>query len=170
MKVEDGVLDPSEGATFADWVGPHLAALKVVARRHGTGDDSEDVVQEALVRAWRRRSTYQPDKGTARSWLVAITVDQSRRWSTRQKGPDSFDLLSDVPEMSTADGGADLDLRKAIQQLSRRQAEAVTWHYYVGFSMVETAQLMDCSVGTVKSTLSDARKRLFLMLTIGEIA
>jgi RNA polymerase sigma-70 factor (ECF subfamily) len=58
-----------------------------------------------------------------------------------------------------------LDLDAAIRQLSARQALAITCYYAVGLSVVETAAVMRCSEGTVKSTLADARARLRTLLS-----
>ena len=157
---DDAAAVTEEGSsTFASWVSPHLAAMKQVALARGAAASAEDVVQEALVRAWQRRSTYRSDRGSVRSWLLAITIDQNSRRAARAKpGTEQIDLIEDNGQ--TLDWAADLDLRKAIHELPRRQREAVTWHYYIGLSVVETAELMGGSSGTVKSTLSDARRNL----------
>ena len=57
-----------------------------------------------------------------------------------------------------------LDVAAAISKLSPRQRLAVDCFYFVGLSVDETARVMGCSEGTVKSTLSDARARLKGML------
>ena len=59
-----------------------------------------------------------------------------------------------------ATSDVDVALEQAVSRLSRRQREAVGLHYYAGLSVAETAAVMRCSAGTVKSTLSDARARL----------
>jgi DNA-directed RNA polymerase specialized sigma24 family protein len=48
--------------------------------------------------------------------------------------------------------------------LAERQQLAVNLHYFVGLTVDETATVMDCSSGTVKSTLFDARSRLRALL------
>ena len=45
-------------AEFAHWVEPHLPAMARYAGRHVAPADRDDVVQEALIRAWQRWSTY----------------------------------------------------------------------------------------------------------------
>jgi RNA polymerase sigma-70 factor (ECF subfamily) len=59
-----------------------------------------------------------------------------------------------------------IDIRHAVGLLPPRQRLAVDCVYYVGLSVAETASVMRCSEGTVKSTLSDARKRLRLRLEV----
>jgi RNA polymerase sigma-70 factor (ECF subfamily) len=53
-----------------------------------------------------------------------------------------------------------IDLTHAVERLPPRQKLAVDCFYFVGLSVAETAAVMGCSEGTVKSTLSDARTRL----------
>jgi RNA polymerase sigma factor (sigma-70 family) len=58
------------------------------------------------------------------------------------------------------------DLETAIGRLSGRQRLAVDCHYFVGLSVAETAAVMGCAEGTVKSTLNDARLRLRRLLEV----
>ena len=61
-----------------------------------------------------------------------------------------------------------MDIEFAVSKLPTRQRLAVDCFYFVGLSVSETAAVMRCSEGTVKSTLSDARSRLKTMLEIRE--
>lgn len=144
---------------FREWVQPHLLAMTRLAMRLTSAADSDDVVQEALVRAWRRRESYDASRGSAQSWLLAIVADRCRRHRTRSRHPHSAELV-DLAAAPATDVDRSLDIERAISGLSRRQRVAVELHYYVGLSVAETAAVMRCSEGTVKSTLSDARKRL----------
>jgi RNA polymerase sigma-70 factor, ECF subfamily len=64
---------------FAAWVSPPLPVLSALAVRSAGPDDAEDLVQDTLVRAWRRLETYRPDRGSPRAWLIAVLYDQARR-------------------------------------------------------------------------------------------
>ena len=61
-----------------------------------------------------------------------------------------------------------LDVEYAVARLAPRQRLAVDCFYFVGLSVAETAAVMQCSEGTVKSTLSDARHRLRPLLEVSE--
>lgn len=54
----------------------------------------------------------------------------------------------------------DLDVARALRSLSQRRRLAVKLLYYLGLPVNETAAVMECAPGTVKSTLADARTRL----------
>jgi RNA polymerase sigma-70 factor (ECF subfamily) len=59
-----------------------------------------------------------------------------------------------------------LDLDRAIRTLPRRQRIAVEMYYVLGLPVAEIAQVMGCAVGTVSSTLSDARRSLRARLEV----
>jgi len=156
---------PGDPAAFAQWVGPALVPMGRLARRLAPDHDPDDVVQDALTRAWQKREQYDAARGTATTWLLAITADQAR---TARRGRVRrlrvVDDATELPDTAAPHTQADLDLDRAIAQLAERQQLAVHLHYFVGLSVDETAQVMSCSPGTVKSTLFDARTRLRALL------
>src|SRR5207253_10246467 len=64
---------------FGAWVAPHLRAMSLLAARLSSDSERDDVVQEALIRAWDKRAQFNPDRGTPAAWLLAITADRARR-------------------------------------------------------------------------------------------
>ena len=142
---------------FAAWASPHVPAMSLLAARLGGQANRDDVVQEALLDAWRHWPTFDESRGTPRTWLLAITARRARRSWLR---PVRTVPLSEAEGLVAADGGGDVDLRRALDRLSRRQRLAVDLHYFVGLGVAECAAVMGCAEGTVKSTLSDARARL----------
>lgn len=155
---------PGTPADFAAWVEPELAKMSRLAARLAPTADRDDVVQEALVRAWRKRDQYEESRGTAATWLLAITADQARR-ARRRRRPSAL-----VGEISVGGRSLDesVDVEAAVARLPRRQKLAVDCFYFVGLSVAETAGVMRCSEGTVKSTLFDARRRLRLLLEVDD--
>jgi RNA polymerase sigma factor (sigma-70 family) len=142
---------------FARWVEPHLTVMTRYAGRQVAAADRDDVVQEALIRAWQRWSTYDEQRGAPAAWLIGILADRCRRHRTRRP-------LGSVVELVDTGGPAsdshDLDLERAVAGLSRRQRQAVDLHYFVGLDVAAVAEVMDCAPGTVKATLHQARARL----------
>src|SRR5581483_7399559 len=148
-----------DAAEFAGWTRPALAPMTRLARRLAPNADPDDVVQEALARAWQKRSQFDPDRGTPTAWLLAIVADQARSARrTRVRRLRVVDDSAEVPDAPARDeAGVDVDLERAILRLAERQQLAVHLHYFVGLGVDETAAVMGCSPGTVKSTLFDAR-------------
>jgi RNA polymerase sigma factor (sigma-70 family) len=148
--------------TFEDWVRPHLGAMARLAARLAPYADRDDVVQESLARAWLKRHQYDASRGTPAAWLLAITGDQARKAARRFRG-----TTAEVPEDGVAtEWESRMDVRRAMRQLTDRQRLAIDCYYFAGLSTAETAAVMDCSVGTVKSTLADARLRLRTLLAV----
>lgn len=148
---------------FAAWVRPHWPVMHRLARRMAGPDRGDDVLQEALAAAWRKRSQFDESRGTARGWLLAIVADQARK-SVRRIAP-AIDLRDDMvgaADIGDVSGRLDLDLQ--LGRLTERQRLAVNLHYYLGLPLADIGEVMDCSTGTVKSTLADARGRLRALL------
>jgi RNA polymerase sigma factor (sigma-70 family) len=155
----------TDPAAFAVWAAPALLPMTRLARRLAPHADPDDLVQDALTRAWQKRDQFDAARGTATTWLLAIVADQARASRrTHNRWLRVVDDNADVPDAPFEDRGADVDLERAIAKLAERQQLAVNLHYFVGLSVAETAAVMDCSSGTVKSTLFDARSRLRALL------
>ena len=148
--------DMSDAAGFTAWVRPHWTAMARLAARL-SGDGWEDVLQEALCAAWRKRGRFDEGRGSARNWLLAITADQARKAWRRSSRPGPG-LVDDTPVRTGPE--RDLDVERALGSLSPRQRVAVELHYYLGLPIDDLAAVMGCAPGTVKSTLADARARL----------
>jgi RNA polymerase sigma factor (sigma-70 family) len=153
--VTEALLSRADGDEFAEVVEPHLPQLLRVAERLGGFANRDDIVQEALINAWRKRASFDPHRGSVSGWLLAIVADQARKsWRRRLSI-----LRRDVPGPDR-DEEDHLDIEGAVRRLPPRQRLAVDCHYFVGLTVAETAAVMRCSEGTVKSTLSDARSNL----------
>ena len=151
---------PDTAQDFAAWIQPHVTAMTRLAARIAPASESDDVVQEALIRAWQKRGTFDPAKGTPSTWLLALTADKARR--ARQRSRPTHEVHEIAAPGVTHEARVDLD--RAIGTLAPRQRLAVDCVYFVGLSVAETAAVMDCAEGTVKSTLADARHRLRSLL------
>ncbi len=149
------------GEDFRAWVEPHLPAMERLAARLVPDVDRDDVVQDALVRAWRRRGTFNGKHGTPAGWLLAIVADQARRRRTRAR---PHTMVVRETDRAVFDTPRDLDLERAIAMLSQRQRLAVDLHYFVGLDVTTCSEVMGCAAGTVKATLHQARQRLSQLL------
>ena len=120
----------------------HEARHRYAARLVGASD-ADDVVQESLVRAWRRWSTYDERRGAPLPWLLAIVRDRGSRHRSRRRVH---------VELAAADGVAvgrdpDVDLERAIGQLPPRQREAVDLYYFVDLDVAAIAEVMTLRSG-----------------------
>jgi RNA polymerase sigma-70 factor (ECF subfamily) len=139
---------------FVALVEPHLARLGRLAARLAGPANSDDVVQEALARAWQKRSAYDPARGAFLSWMFAITADQARKFARKNR----VVTIARAPDAAAPEDY--FDIEAAVERLPARQRLAVDCFYFADLSIAETAAVMNCPEGTVKSTLSAARVNL----------
>jgi RNA polymerase sigma-70 factor (ECF subfamily) len=134
-----------------------------------TGDRqlAEDVVQETLLRAWRRPNILDQSGRSARAWLFTVArnlvVDERR--SARSRHEISTDVL---PEQIAADRtDAVLDnwlVSDALTQLTAEHRLVIVHAYYRGQSTAQIALELQIPEGTVKSRLHYALRALRLAL------
>jgi DNA-directed RNA polymerase specialized sigma24 family protein len=148
---------------FAALVSPHLVALRRYAATRGSLQDAEDLVQDALARAWTKRAQFEPERGPMVAWLIAILTDRARQ---RWRAGDRPLALDDGDRSTPGPDGVRVDLRRAVNALPQRQQLAIVLHHYVDLSVDDVAAVMGCSSGTVKSTLHDARRSLATRLGV----
>jgi RNA polymerase sigma-70 factor (sigma-E family) len=119
---------------------------------------AEDLLQTALTRSW---SAWRRIDGDAEPYVRKVLVNTYASWWRRKwNGEHPTEVLPDVTH-DPLDGHAERrDLWSALGRLPRRQRAAVVLRYYEGLTEVETADVLGCSVGTVKSQTSRALAKL----------
>jgi RNA polymerase sigma-70 factor (ECF subfamily) len=128
---------------------------------------AEDVVQETLLRAWRRPEILEQDTERARAWL--FTVARNLVIDDRRSARFNHEITSEnLPENSTPDGtDTVLDkwlLSDALLSLSHEHRRAVVSAYYLGQSAAEIARNENVPEGTVRSRIHYALRALRLAL------
>jgi RNA polymerase sigma-70 factor (sigma-E family) len=133
--------------------------------------EAEDLVQECFLRVTRRwpdvRAMHHPG-AYARRVLVNLALDSGQRRARRWQ---ELLRLDGLPEAKRALRGndrtddvtppaADEDLRDAVRALPTRQRVILVLRYFGDFSEAQVAEMLGCSVGTVKSTTSRSLARL----------
>jgi RNA polymerase sigma-70 factor (ECF subfamily) len=145
--------------------GPAL--FRYVARLTHDYGFAQDVVQETLLRAWRRPAILEQSDESARAWL--FTVARNLVIDDRRSARFAHEITTDrLPEESSADG-ADSVLDKwllsdALLSLSVEHRTAVVSAYYLGQSAAEIALRENIPEGTVRSRVHYALRALRLAL------
>lgn len=144
---------------FSEWVAPHWTAMRRLAIRLVGLTNAEDVLQEALLRAWRRHETFDPTRGAPRAWLLAILADRAKHQRRYRPEPlDGTDALEESEGKRYLE--PDIDLERAIAVLPARQYLAVNLYYFVDLPISTVAEVMGIAPGTVRATLVAARSHL----------
>jgi RNA polymerase sigma factor (sigma-70 family) len=136
-----GRVDSDDAAEFALWVRPHLARMGALATRLVGSVERDDVVQEAVARAWQKRHTFDPTRGSAPAWLCAIVADQARKWRRRASRSQarSQAVAPDQSGVGAWDGSR-VDIERAISMLPPRMRLAVECYYLADLSIAEAAE------------------------------
>jgi RNA polymerase sigma-70 factor (ECF subfamily) len=136
-----------------------------------TGDlqESQDVVQEAFVRAWGRRKQLSRDAGPEAwirtvAWRLAVS-----RWRRHRRSAEAWRLLDGGrQEAAPEPEPAGVALVTALRQLSDQQRRVAVLHYVCDLSVEQVAAETQISPGSVKTHLFRARAALRPHLTIEE--
>jgi RNA polymerase sigma-70 factor (ECF subfamily) len=152
--------------TAFDQMFPELlrSAYRVAYRLLGSREDAADCAQEACARAcadWPKLTR----SGSPLPWVVRVSsnlaIDRWRRTKrARARGSSAVPVFDPDPER--------IDLYRALEALPRRQRDVMVLRHLADLSEVAVAELLGCSVGTVKSNASRARTALRAVLTIEE--
>jgi RNA polymerase sigma-70 factor (ECF subfamily) len=125
-------------------------------------DQAQDAVQAALERAWRKRQDVR-GASALRPWLDRIVVREAIRHTRvgpiarllRGESTEWTNLAANLPEPAER-----LMLREALGRLSPDHRAVVALHLYAGYSVDETARMLQVPFDTVRSRLRAARERL----------
>src|SRR3954468_16991036 len=148
---------------------PSLRAFAILLTRNT--DYADDLVQEAIVRAWANIDHFQP--GTSmNAWLFTILrnslYSQFRKARRQIADPDGSYAarLRTPPEQN---GRCDVqDMLRALEKVPVHQREALLLIVAEGLSYEEAAQVCGVAVGTIKSRVNRARERLAKLLALEE--
>jgi RNA polymerase sigma-70 factor (ECF subfamily) len=146
----------------------HAAVLwRFVVSLTGDAAQAEDIVQETLLRAWRKASVLDQSDASARAWLFTVArnlvIDGARSAAHRHEV-----VTDEVPDASGRDEtDARLDawlLADALSSLSLEHRAVIVHAYYGGRSTAEIARELDIPEGTVKSRMHYGLRALRLAL------
>ena len=156
---------------FADLVRRHSGGLhRSVARVVLDDAEAWDVVQMAFIRAWQRLDRYNP-KWSFATWLyrigtnLAIDVVRSRTSrlnAHRAGGEHQLRLVGSNDEPPDRLGHEEVDgiLRELVEELTPQQRTAFVLREVEGLETAEVAEILGCSVATVRNHVFQARKTL----------
>ena len=130
---------------------------------------AEDLVQETFLRVWNRAAAFDAERGAAGPWLLAVArnraIDYLRAQSHRTNRTIELNeterpgLFVDLP-----DEALNLDttrqVKRALEQLSPQQREAIELAYFEGMSQTEIAERMGQPLGTVKTWMRRAMQQM----------
>lgn len=132
--------------------------------------EAEDVVALTFLEAWRLRGRIDAEGGSLRPWLLGIATNVAR--NTRRAARRHDDALARMPRGGSAPDFADevvgrIDdaerlsaIKQAYGRLRKQEQDVFALCVWAGLDYAEAAEALGVPVGTVRSRLSRARKKL----------
>jgi len=135
----------------------HRMALGLARRILGEQQAAEDVVQEVFLSAWRQAERYRSERGSVKTWLLAMVHHRSVDRLRRSPSGVLVELEAEIedrrvaPVWEQASDRIDAEqVNAALDYLPREQRETIELAYFGGKSQSEIAELLGVPLGTVK--------------------
>ena len=166
-------IQEGDRAALAELYDRYAALILAVAYRIlKNRGDAEDLLHDIFLESWQKADTYNPSRGTVKTWLLLRTrsqaIDRLRTLTVaREHG---LMQSAAAPELPTANNDPSLApdcrrARQAFEQLPEGQRLVVQLGYFEGLTCQEIATRCDIPLGTVKSRLAAAIMKLRKILS-----
>jgi RNA polymerase sigma-70 factor, ECF subfamily len=144
-----------------EWSEAHRVCLRFAYRYANNPSEAEDIAQDALLRAWRRRSTLrEPDRRN--QWLGTIVRNEAFRQHARLRPEPvaTIELVEGAEDAQVVATVERADMEAALRQLSAPDRELLEMRYGDDLTQSTIARRLGIPEGTVKVRLHRARKKL----------
>ena len=130
----------------------------------GNNTDVEDAVQDALIKAWVKRSSLR-DMKQFRPWMTRILMNQCKDLLRKRKKW-SFYPLEDAAAQEVEPPEPDAPVLEAVKKLKPELSLVIILHYVDGYSIQDVASSLGIPESTVKTRMRSARKQLSRTLLV----
>lgn len=145
----------------------HRPLFGYLLRVTGRLELTEELVDDVLLVVWRKAATFE-GRSRVSSWVFGIAYRKAlKRLERRDRRPEDTPLADAPPAVERHTPEQSWDRREraaavaeALSTLPSEQRSVVVLTYYHGLSYPEIAEVLDCPVGTVKSRMFHARRKL----------
>lgn len=150
---------------MAELYDRYSATLYGLASKIVQSDEvAQDVVQDSLVKVWKRIKTFDDSKGTFFTWMLNITrntaIDFLRK-TKKESGRSIQDLENDVHMDAGNTLNIDtLGLKNIVDDLKEDQRILVEYIYFKGYTQQEVSDELEIPLGTVKTRIRAAIKEM----------
>ena len=148
-------------------------------RLTGNWSAAEDVVSLTFLEAWRLRDRVDGDGGSLRPWLLGIATNVARNLRRAARRHDTVtarlpkeEVVPDFAEEVTSridDRERLAQVRTALAALRQPEREVLALCVWSGLGYAEAAEALGVPVGTVRSRLSRARRKLDRLVSAGRL-
>ena len=133
---------------------------------------AEEATQEVFINIWLRASSYRPERGEPRAWLMSVAhhkvidIIRAQKRTATASNPEDYETLAALPSKDLGtEEEAQLNLerarvRQALDKLPEAQREVIALAYFGGLSQSEIAARLGQPLGTVKTRVRLAMQKL----------
>lgn len=140
---------------------------------------AEEITQDVFIRIWENADSYKAEKAKVVTWITSMTryrsIDVIRRKKVRPEGHTVSWDIRDMEPARDQSNQTDVELqveiiqkkqrvRKALALLPEEQRQTLSYAYFMGYTQQEIATIMGEPLGTVKTRIRLAMKKLRQML------
>jgi len=166
------LIQAGDEAALATLYQRHTAILRtVIARVVHIDADVDDLLQEVFLEIWKRAQTYDISKGKVLGWMITVArrraIDRVRRRQAYARAEERLRLQTEAEETDHYHVAEDASaseraamLREALAALREAQREAVQLAFYQGLSQRQIAAKTGVPLGTIKTRLELAIRKL----------
>lgn len=162
---------------FSQLFQHYAPRVKSYLLRQGADDgQAEEVVQETMLAVWRKAGLFDAAKASAGTWIFTIArnlridlIRKARRPEFAADDPAFVPDAEEAPDASMQAGQRREKVRDALKDLPDEQATVVRLSFFEDKPHGEIAQQLSVPLGTVKSRLRLAMRRIRAVLGEGEI-
>ena len=162
------IADQRDRAAFRQVFEHFAPRVKAFIQRQGAEADlADEIVQETMVNVWRKAGQFDATKASVATWI--FTIARNQRIDLLRKAsrpvPDMTDpSIAPEPEPSAPEtmmrAQDAVSLRSAIADLPAEQREIIQHAFFEDKTHIEVAEALDLPLGTVKSRIRLAIKRI----------
>jgi RNA polymerase sigma-70 factor, ECF subfamily len=145
------------------------ATFSLAYRVMGERQAAEDLVQDAFLKLWRSATSYRPERGSVRTWLLSIVrnrgIDQLRAHASRRRMQDRIE--ASAPRSQPSEAFAETwrnsqrdRVRDALNTLPPEQLKVLELAYFSGYTHAQVSELLDVTLGTIKGRMRLGLKKM----------
>ena len=145
------------------------AAFSLAYRVMGERQAAEDLVQDAFLKLWRSGTSYRPERGSVRTWLLSLVrnrgIDQLRAQASRRRTQEKIE--SSAPRSQPSEAFAETlrnsqrdQVRQALNTLPPEQLKILELSYFSGYTHLQISELVDVPLGTIKGRMRLGLKKM----------
>lgn len=140
-------------------------------------DQAEELVQETMIKVWRKAPTYSPSQAAASTWMYTIARNTRIDWLRKHNKVQLEELTADetydeetgeTPYSSLIQVRNEKNIKEHLTNLPQEQLQVLTLMYYQGKSGQEVANELNIPLGTVKSRVRLALQKMRLQVSTHE--